>query len=284
MFYFSLREGWRCFGNLGVIGLLTLASLTITLTLIGFSLRGYLLVEEWKKGLLGRFEIEAFLAAETDSLAAVEITQQILALPDVGQVKYISPEKAAELFSQQFGVDLYDLIESNPLPSSLVLTLKEEADPANSWAKTADLIAGFDKVEDVVYEGNLLAEVDRFYKTAGMGIGLAVVLTLIVSFVFTILSVQSAIRSKEELIQIITLSGGTRSMARGPFIALGGYYGIISGLTASCIMALLGWFIKVGWGLGSILPAWWIPVWIMGGACFGMIGAGWAAGRRIKKC
>ena len=213
----------------------------------------------------------------------MKVSEQISMLLDVGSVDYISRERAAELFSQQFGVELFDLLEFNPLQSSLVVTLREDADPSESWEKTAKAIAVIDNVEDVVFEGDLLAEVNRFYKTAGKGIGFAVGMALAVSILFTILSVQSVIRQREEFIQIITLSGGTSWMARGPFVALGGYYGIISGIAASCMLASFGWFIEVGWGIGSVFPVWWIPALIMGGVCISMISAGWAAGRRIRK-
>ncbi len=280
MIIFSIREGWRNFTNLGLIGLLCLVSLTVTLTLFGLTVRSYFLVEEWKSGLLGRFEIEAFLKEDTDSLSALTLLGRIKLLTDVDEVRYISKTAAAERFSEQFGEDLFELLEFNPLPASLVVTLEEDADPSHSWGRIAGLIEGMEGVDDVVYEGKLLAAVNRFYRTTGAGVMAAVGVTLIVSVILTILAVQSAIRSKEEFIRIVLLCGGTGLMARGPFIALGGYYGIISGLVASGVMALVGLFIVMGWGIGSVLPPVWIPAQAALGCLVGMIGAGWAAGRR----
>ncbi len=283
MIAFLLREGWRNLANLGIIGLLCLASLSITLSLSGLAVRGYLIVDEWKTGVLGRFEVEAFLDADVDSLNAIKIADRIEGMADVAGVIYISKELAAQRFGEQFGEDLFDLLEYNPLPSSLVVTLKKDANPAKSWARTSDAIAAIPGVDDVVYEGDLLASVSKFYQNVGTSVGIVVGLALIVSLVLTILSVQNAIRSKEDFIRIVALSGGTNLMARGPFIALGGYYGLISGLTASGVIALLGWIIRFGWGLGSTLPLWWIPALMLGGALIGMIGSGWAAGSRIRR-
>ncbi|NQU06239.1 MAG: hypothetical protein HQ568_09125 [Calditrichaeota bacterium] len=283
MFYFSIREGWRNFGSLGIIGLLSLVSLTITLMLFGVALRGYVLVEEWKTGLLGRFEIEAFLSVESDSSTAVAVAGKINELPAVGNVEYISAEMAAKRFSEQFDVDLFDLLEFNPLPPSLVVSLKDDADPTESWEATAVAIAELDSVFDVVYEGELLASVNRFYRNAGRAIGAAVALALIVSIFLTIMATQNVIRSREDFIQVVTLSGGTAGMARGPFVALGAYYGVLSGITASAVVLAFGWFIRIGWGLGSATDIWWIPILITSGALIGMIGSGWAASRSIRK-
>jgi hypothetical protein len=72
-------------------------------------------------------------------------------------------------------------------------------------------------------------------------------------------------------------------MARGPFVALGAYYGVLSGIAASAVVLVFGWFVRIGWGLGSVTDIWWIPVLIASGALIGMIGSGWAASRSIRK-
>ncbi len=283
MIAFLLREGWRNFSRLGIIGLLSLASLTITLSLVGLAARGYCLVEDWKAGILGRFEIEAFLAAEVDSSMAMEMAREIEGMKDVDHVSYVSKELAARRFRAQFGDDLFDLLEYNPLPSSLVVILKGDADPLKSWRRSSEAIAAIPGVDDVVYEGDLLAKVDRFYRTTGLGVGIAVGLTLIVSLVLTMMSVRSVIRSRKEFIQIVSLSGGTNFMARGPFVVLGGYYGFVSGLIAAGIVLLIDWIVKFAWGLKPSMMLWWIPAFLVCGVCIGMIGAGWAAQRQIRE-
>ncbi|MDP8239898.1 MAG: permease-like cell division protein FtsX [Candidatus Hatepunaea meridiana] len=302
MILFSLREGWKNFSNISIIGLLSLISLTITLLLIGFAARGFILIEDWKSGMLGRFEIEAFLSEDTTKLRQVltpdatilegitldstfleGIARQIKALTDVEEVTYVSKTAAARRFTKQFGEELFDLLEYNPLPASYVVKLKRDADPSKSWERTSIAIEEIPGVDDVVYEGDLLLSVDRFYRSFGTVVAIAVMAALIVSMLLTILSVQSVIRSKEEFIRIVTLSGGTRWMARGPFVMLGAYYGIISGLFAAGVISLISWIISISWELGTVMPLWWLFLIVAIGAVFGMIGAGWAAGRRIRE-
>ncbi len=279
---FSLREGWRNFHNLGIIGLITLVSLSVTLTLTGFSMRGYMLIQEWSEGLLGRFEVEAFLDSEADSTIAHELINQVSALPYVGSVRYVSKDDAAKRFSDQFGDDVFDLLEYNPLPISLVVALKTGADPASSWERTASSLRSLEHVEDVVYQGELLAQVNRFYNRGGRGVLVAIAITLILSLIFTVLTVYSAIRSREDFIHILLLCGGSRSMARGPFVALGFYYGMVAGLFAAGISTGLVHLLKLGWSMEVDIPLLWLPLFSAVGIVIGMIGAGWAAGRRIQ--
>ncbi|NQT33766.1 hypothetical protein HQ587_01145 [bacterium] len=291
MIIFSLREGWRNFGNLGVVGLLSLASLTVTLSLIGLTSRGYLLIEDWKAGLLGRFEIEAFLSDEMDSTKALDISKNIRSLKNIEDVRYITKQAAAERFEDLFGEDIVELLDYNPLPTSLVISMTRDADPFRSWEKTSQAIAEMPGVVDVVYAGELLAKVSRFYHSTGSSVAIVIGVALIVSVLFTVLSVQSAILSRDEFIQIVTLSGGTSWMARGPFVALGGYYGLVSGITASIVMAIVGWFVGMGWdvdpaeaGLSLNMSIRWdYATLIAAGVLLGMFSAGWTASRRIKR-
>lgn len=283
MILFALREGWRNFHNLGLIGLLTLFSMTLTLTLSGLAIGGYILIEDWTEGLLGRFEIEVFLSPDADSLAASGVMAKVNSLPLVRNVKFISKEDAASRFTEQFGGDIFDLLEYNPLPTSIVVSLDKGADPATSWGEVADAIKHMNLVEDVVYEGELLSKVDQFYHRTGTGILSLMALTLIVSLTFTVLMVFGAIRSREDFIRIILLCGGSHIMARGPFISLGAYYGLVAGCFATGILMLFFKLGQLGWGISINLPTWWIAAQTGAGMLLGMIGAGWAAGRRIRE-
>ena len=72
-------------------------------------------------------------------------------------------------------------------------------------------------------------------------------------------------------------------MARGPFVVLGVYYGIASGLFASLILTAAVEVIRLGWEIVIPIPLWWSAGLMVVGIFIGMIGAGWAAGRRIKE-
>ena len=108
MIGFLMREAWRNFANLGIIGLLCLVSLTMTLSIFGIASWGYFAVEDWKSGVLGRFQIEAFLSEDIDSSQAGEIAADISQFKHIEKVQYISKDVAAQRFIDQFGDELFD--------------------------------------------------------------------------------------------------------------------------------------------------------------------------------
>lgn len=283
MIRFALSEGWRNFRNISIIGLLTIGSMTLTLVLIGLTVHGYVIVESWRGGLQGRFEIEAFLLPGTDSTVARNLSDHILQMEHVSGVEFISQLDAANRFKEEFGEDILDLLGQNPLPMSLVISLTELADPAITWEKIALEISGFDSVDEVVYDGEILAKMDKFYQSAGLIVGSGVLGMLIISITFTIMTVMGSIRAKEKFIQIVSLSGGSRMMARGPFVALGGYYGLTAGLAATGIVYFVRWFLIVVWGEDVSGVTIWIPSLIALGVSIGIFVAGWTAGQRIKQ-
>jgi len=283
MIGFAIREGWRNFRNISIIGLLTIGSLTLTLVLIGVSVCGYLVVESWRSGLQGRFEIEAFLATDVDKEIAFTIVDSIRSFELVSSVKYISQEDAAVRFANQFGEDLFELLGYNPLPSSLVIILDEEADLSKSWETVSRKVSEFGGVDEVVYDGEILAKVNRFYFRSGRIAGTGLIIMLLVSLTFTVLTVMGSIRMREQFIRVVAMSGGSRVIARGPFIVMGGYYGLVAGVAATCIVFCIQWLFTVAWGTDLLSTVWWIPILSGLGITIGVIGAGWAAGRYIKR-
>lgn len=282
MILFSLREGYRNFQNLGIIGLLTLLSLSATLTLGGLSVRSFIMVQDWTDGLLGKFEIEAFLEDEADSTAIINIMNQVHNLPGVSSVKFISREEAAHRFSEQFGEEVFDLLEYNPLPMSVVVTLNPGSDPVSGWQTTADQIADLPYVFDVVYQGELLAQVERLYERGSRIVIAVIAIALILSLMFTVLTVYGAIRSREDFIHILLLCGADRSTVNGPFIAVGFYYGVVAGLIAAMISVAMSELVMLGWGIDVSIPLNLLPLFPAAGVVIGAAGAGWAASRRIK--
>jgi len=282
MLFFILKEGWRNFRGLGIYGLLSLLSLTVLLTLMGLAARGYLVIESWRAGMLGKFEIEAFLCPEVREAQVQRIVATVRQWPEVQTVTYISPEAAAKRFQQLFDRDVVELLGVNPLPPSVILILKKNADPGASWERIANSLKKLNGVEEVVYQGEMLAELNRFFHSAWRAAGATLAGVLFFSFLFTILTVAGQIKSREEFIRVVVLSGGGRWLAQGPFIFMGVYYGLVAGLLALSLMVCFGFIIEAGWSIEASLPLEWTPAFPLVGMVIAVSASAWTAGRKIK--
>lgn len=282
MIRFVLSEGWRSFRTLGIGGLLTLAALTATLTLGTLTAAGYLMLRNWQKSALESFEIEAFLHVDIDDAGIKRVIEQAGSIDRVVAVKYISRDDAAKRFKDQIGGDLIEALGYNPLPPSIIATLSGTMSRKEAWSVVARALEAIEGVDEVIYQGDLLQELDEFYSRASRTLGMLIGGALVLSLIFTGLTVAAAIRSRHEFIQIVLMCGGSRFMARGPFIALGGYYGAVAGVTAGVLTAVILWLATLGWEIDARLPLEWTPLILSIGVLIGGATAGWVAGRKIR--
>jgi len=135
----------------------------------------------------------------------------------------------------------------------------------------------------VIYQGELMGEVDRFYGRAGAALIWLIGGALAVSLVFTGMTIAAAIKSRGEFIQIVLMCGGSRMMARGPFIALGGFYGLAAGCIGAAVAAGVSTLVTVGWEIEAHFPVKWLPMLAAAGILLGSATAGWVAGRKIRQ-
>lgn len=96
------------------------------------------------------------------------------------------------------------------------------------------------------------------------------------------LTVVGEIKSREEFIRIVAMSGGTRFMARCPFIAMGAYYGFIAGIFAAGLSYVVGWIINAGWGISAIPDYRELAIIPAAGILIAVVGSSWVAGSRIR--
>jgi len=282
MIAFAIREGWRSFRTLGIGGLLTLASLTVTLALGALTAEGYFMLNNWQKSALENFEIEAFLFADISEPAVQRVIAEAEKIDKVVGVRYITRDEAAARFKAQVGSDLLDVLGYNPLPPSIIVKLAGSMSQKEAWRIVTRSLQKIEGVDEVIYQGDLLQELEEFYSRASRTLGMLIGGALVLSFVFTGLTVAAAIRSRYEFIQIVLMCGGSRLMARGPFVALGGYYGAVAGITGGCLTAIILWLTTLGWEVNARLPLEWAPVMVAAGVIIGSGTAGWVAGRKIR--
>jgi len=283
LIYFILKEGWRSFRTLGIGGALTLSALTATLALAALTLEGFLLLSNWNQALLEKFEIEVFLAPDVADDDVDIIAKRIERLEGVTKTLIVTRAEAAERFREQFDSNLLEVLGYNPLPPSIITTLSKSAVKQRKWMELAKQIGNVDGVEDVVYQGELVSEVDRFYNRAGSALIWLIGGALIVSLIFTGMTTSAAIKSRGEFIQAVLMCGGSRMMARGPFIALGGYYGAVGGMVGAGVAAGVSALVTVGWEIEAHFPLEWLPLLATIGILFGGATAGWVAGRKIRQ-
>jgi len=237
--WFSIQEGLRGFSRARMASVISIISLSSALFLIGFFLIFSLNMNQWIGEFRQKIEIEIFLEPYLEEPKIREIEQEIKNFTEVQAVEYVSREKAAKRFQDEFGRSVYEVLEDNPLPPSLVIRLNENFRNAPAVTALSLKIGRLAEVTDVVYQRELLNVIDHYLRLiyiSVLGVGL---LLLLIALVLIFNTIRLTIAARRDSITIMQLVGATRAMVRRPFIIEGFIQGLISALIAAGLVYLL---------------------------------------------
>ena len=267
-FLFIMREATRALARAGLAGWLAILSLA-ALAAYGTALYGARqALEVSERNLLSQFEIEAFLKPGHDE-AQKELADWLVKRPGVTGVELISKEQAAERFSEQYGGELFDLLQENPLPASVVIHYSPDVVQSEWITREAQEIGNHEDVDEVAYEGELLVRLEELGGRLGIYLLLAASLLAAVAIFLTFQSVRVAVKSGLSWARAVRFIGGTENQVRQPFIAAGMLAGLFGGIFGAGLTAAAQVLLAQS---GVVpMPVWRIPAIVV--ACVILVGA-----------
>lgn len=234
------RDTLRSFRRSPMLSALSVAAIAFSLYTTGLYALLSLNFTNAMEGVAERVEVVGFLMrgtpAETITLAA----QDIASFPEVLTVEFVSEDEAlqqarAELIEFR---EAYLQLQTNPLPASLEIRLKEGFRSSEHASAVADRLAGFAFIDQVQYGQDWLSRLDRIRdvaKAVQLVIGLAFLLVAIGIIGVTI---RITVLQRAEEITIMRLVGATNAFIRGPFVLDGAIKGTLGGLLAMLLCRL----------------------------------------------
>jgi cell division transport system permease protein len=207
-----------------------------------------------------------------DPAALKELVAAVRSFPQVKSATLIDKETSWKRFAAQYGKEILEAVDGNPLPVSLELSIGN-----GHFIDTTvhGLVAGLSAlpgVESVRYAGEWIAFLSRFQQwfyraTIILAIIIAATLFIVISSTISL-----TIYARHGLVQNMRLVGATRFFIAMPFIVEGVLQGLIGG-----ILAALAFFI-LRQSLPPALPVsfgpWFSPLLpLVPGALFGWMGS-----------
>jgi cell division transport system permease protein len=174
-------------------------------------------------------------AATPDQRAAIENTLRESRV--VGAIETVSKQDALRRFKQNFGrlAEAAAELPSNPLPASLEVRLRPNADPSQveSLAQKATALPG---VADVRYDRQWIERLMYALNIVRAG-GFALAALLVFAAALTVASVvRLALFARREEIHIMQLVGAPIAYIRGPFVVEGLIQGGIGAIAAIVVL------------------------------------------------
>jgi len=230
---FSINEGLKGFIKARLATTLSVSSITLTIFLTGLFVIFTINLQSWLGFLREKIEVELFIEIGSTNKEIEELKSQIKQLESVGEIEYISQDDAAGRFQEEFGQNVYEILDFNPFPPSIIIHIKEgyqTPTAINDLKNRLELLAN---VDEVLYKKPLLEKIDKYIQIVFiMAVLIGIVIFIIaVGLIFN--TIRLTIYARKEMIHIMRLVGATEGFIRKPFLIEGVLQGFLGGSLAS---------------------------------------------------
>ena len=229
--------------NLKASPLLTV--LSVALITIALSLPGILLVIlQNTQGLVSNLErpasVSAYIAPHTSDAAIEELTSQISAMESVAEVQLISAEESMDYFQNQYGMEQsLTLFDENPFPAVIEISAKLEHSRGIALDTLLFNVQQQRYIERVETNVIWLERMDALVAFISTAVWLLAILFASAAILMISTLMLTEITRRLDEIKILRLLGATAMFIRRPFLYTAWAYGLMGGLGATLVIAII---------------------------------------------
>ena len=239
IFLTLLRSGILGLRNSSGTAAIASVTIGIALFLVGAFALAVINMEGMHERFSQKLTVTAYLEADVQQGAAVEIAERVALAEGVERVAVVGRDEALERFREMSGAAaLLEGLEENPLPASLEITLTDANRSPNGLAilvGSLDGLPGIDEVADGREWIDGYARVTSLVRVSGFAVGTVLCLATLLIVANTI---RLGIYAREEELEILALVGASRTFVRTPFLIEGTLQGMLGGLCAALALWL----------------------------------------------
>lgn len=237
---YMMRQGVKGLWRNRMMTFASIGSVASALIILGIVFMIVLNINSLAETAKGQFDsIQLYLKEGLDQAQIDEIGKSVNNIDGLESVYYISKAEALEDLKRQWGEHGYllDGLESNPLPNSYVLKLKD----ISYSDQVVQQVKKIDGLEEVKYYKEVvdkLLQITNFIRTTGL-IVIGILIGISMFIISNTIKITVAARYRE--INIMKYVGATNWFVRWPFLI----EGILLGFTGSIIaLAVIGYSYK----------------------------------------
>ncbi|HET7152562.1 MAG TPA: permease-like cell division protein FtsX [Candidatus Kapabacteria bacterium] len=280
---YLVREGVSGIRRTPVASTVTLLTIVAALVLAGLFTYTTMNFDSFISSMRQRVELEAFLLPIPDQQTNL-LKGQILGVPGVDSVHFISQQEAAQIFEAQTGERVTALLDSNPLPSSFRIALRPGFNSAKNVGQIVQSVQQLGGVDTVLYRQEYVNQIDEIAATTRTIGWIGGGIIMLIAIVLTTNTIRLAIFSKRNVVQTLHLVGATMTFIRIPFLLEGIVHGIAASALAIGVLGVLIHFVGASiFPIQLLTPPLWFYFTIAGlGVALGLFGSIIAVLRFLK--
>jgi cell division transport system permease protein len=242
-----LGEALRGFKADKFLSITSVVTIGICSSLFAFLLAILFLALSFTRESEGPAKLRVFThPAHEDAASLVALETKLRRLGATESIQFIPKDSALAEFRRDFGKEMLESLENNPLPHSFILTVRREKATSAHLASLRDRILRFEEVEEAGSEAWHLAGLQRWKLPLQLG---SLLLILFVSGALALI-VRNAVKlnlyARRSLVENMKYCGASQLFILTPFVlegALLGAGGSLLGLaTLSALKRILALF------------------------------------------
>jgi cell division transport system permease protein len=187
-------------------------------------------------------ELQVILHDNTRTEKSQELQEILQKQPFVNKSTIVTKEEAAEQMKKDMGEDFMQLLDINPLYTSIKLNLKSDYVNTDSINKIKQFLMQSNIVREVAYEKVMVDKMNATFRKIGLVLGAIALILFIAVIIIIDNTVRLAMFSNRILIKTMQMVGATRWFIAKPFDKRAIVTGLISGLIAVAGLFLLMYF------------------------------------------
>jgi len=226
------KEAIRGFSNAKLSTFASIITITLSLILIAIYFLFTVNSNRIIKNIKDKVEIEVFLTDDIKADDLNSIKEKLRSIGGVKNITYVSKDEAAKIFSEEFGSDMLDIYDYNPLPASFKINLYDEYKTIDRINKIKSQIVNVQQISDIQFPEKNLELIES--KTSGfLFINLIIMIIITISSIFLVSNtIRLIISSRSKIIETFKLLGAKRSFIMVPFLIEGFIQGLAGSLLA----------------------------------------------------
>jgi len=251
---YGITEAFRSIRRVPLMTTVSVGTIGLSLMVFGLFLLVTYNIQNVVQELRAKVDVEVFLEEDVRGDALARLRAEIATVSGVQDVQYISKEQARARFVADFGDTLLSLLEGNPLPASLLITLVDDQRTAEGASVVAERVTSMDGVDEVVYGQGWVERFDRLI-LALSAVSILIGLVVSLASVFVISNtVKLTVWARRDAVEIMKLVGATDGFVKLPFLIEGTFQGIVGAAIAVVILYALYGYVSPGLGDIAFLP------------------------------
>ena len=242
-FGFFLREALRAMRRSAAPSFAALATVLVTMLVLGVFIPIVQATNGAANSVRSRVLVDVYLKSDAQPSDVARVKRELLAVPHVEQVQYVSK---AQAFAQQSQADpqAYQLLGSNPLPDTFhvipdnpsnVLAVRSALTPPASGGGTKPLDSAIQTVSNKKNDTRKILEVTNLVTITA---AVLTVLLILASVLLIANTIRLSLYARRREVEVMKLVGATDWFIRWPFVIEGTIVGALGALLAIAVLGV----------------------------------------------